>query len=275
MRAALLEAANQPFVIDDSVKIDDPGRGHVRVKVSHCGICHSDLTVAHGAMRDADRARARSRGRGRRGGGGRHDPRARRFGGAHADRAVRSLLLLRARRRGALREQPRCAHQHVRRRHDRAFTERRHGLPRARCRWVRRVRAHQRDRRDSCARRHAARRRVRHRVRGADRRRRGAEHRAGRARCDGPRPRPRRHRPVRRAGRARRRCRPDHRQRSDPRASRSRAEAGRDGRDRPRQRRCRERRAWHHRGRSRLRVRVRGHAPRWRRSASRRRGPAA
>jgi S-(hydroxymethyl)glutathione dehydrogenase / alcohol dehydrogenase len=50
MRAALLEAANQPFVIDDSVKIDDPGPGYVRVKVSNCGICHSDLTVTRSAM---------------------------------------------------------------------------------------------------------------------------------------------------------------------------------------------------------------------------------
>jgi Zn-dependent alcohol dehydrogenase len=49
MRAALLEAANEPFVIDDSVKIDDPGPGYVRVKVSNCGICHSDLTVARSA----------------------------------------------------------------------------------------------------------------------------------------------------------------------------------------------------------------------------------
>jgi S-(hydroxymethyl)glutathione dehydrogenase / alcohol dehydrogenase len=47
VRAAVLEAANEPFVIDDTVKIDDPGPGYVRVKVSHCGICHSDLTVAH------------------------------------------------------------------------------------------------------------------------------------------------------------------------------------------------------------------------------------
>ena len=46
MRAAVLEAANQPFVIDDTVKIDDPGPGYVRVQVSHCGICHSDYTVA-------------------------------------------------------------------------------------------------------------------------------------------------------------------------------------------------------------------------------------
>jgi len=49
VRAAVLEAANQPFVIDDTVKIDDPGPGYVRVKVSHCGICHSDLTVQQAA----------------------------------------------------------------------------------------------------------------------------------------------------------------------------------------------------------------------------------
>jgi len=49
MRAAVLEAAGQPFVVDDTLKIDDPAPGYVRVKVSHCGICHSDLTVTHGA----------------------------------------------------------------------------------------------------------------------------------------------------------------------------------------------------------------------------------
>ncbi len=32
------------------MKIDDPGPGYVRVKVSHCGICHSDLTVTHSGM---------------------------------------------------------------------------------------------------------------------------------------------------------------------------------------------------------------------------------
>jgi S-(hydroxymethyl)glutathione dehydrogenase / alcohol dehydrogenase len=49
MRAAVLEAAGQPFVVDDTLKIDDPAPGYVRVKVSHCGICHSDLTVTRAA----------------------------------------------------------------------------------------------------------------------------------------------------------------------------------------------------------------------------------
>jgi S-(hydroxymethyl)glutathione dehydrogenase / alcohol dehydrogenase len=48
MRAAVLEAPNTPFVVDD-IAIDDPRPGYVRVKVSHCGICHSDLTVTHAA----------------------------------------------------------------------------------------------------------------------------------------------------------------------------------------------------------------------------------
>jgi Zn-dependent alcohol dehydrogenase len=50
MRAALLVAANQPLVIDDTVAIDDPRPGYVRVRVTNCGICHSDLTVAQSAM---------------------------------------------------------------------------------------------------------------------------------------------------------------------------------------------------------------------------------
>ena len=48
MRAAVLEAPNTPFVVED-VGIEDPRPGYVRVKVSNCGICHSDLTVTHAA----------------------------------------------------------------------------------------------------------------------------------------------------------------------------------------------------------------------------------
>jgi Zn-dependent alcohol dehydrogenase len=50
MRAAVLEAAGQPFAIDDSIAIVDPGPGYVRVKVSHCGVCHSDLTAQRAAV---------------------------------------------------------------------------------------------------------------------------------------------------------------------------------------------------------------------------------
>jgi Zn-dependent alcohol dehydrogenase len=45
MRAAVLEAAGQPFVVNDTIAVADPGPGYVRVKVSHCGVCHSDLTA--------------------------------------------------------------------------------------------------------------------------------------------------------------------------------------------------------------------------------------
>jgi len=45
MRAALLEENNKPLSIVDDIDIADPGTGEVIVKVSHCGICHSDITV--------------------------------------------------------------------------------------------------------------------------------------------------------------------------------------------------------------------------------------
>jgi Zn-dependent alcohol dehydrogenase len=50
MRAALVETAGQPLVIRDDVEIQDPGPGQVRVKVAHCGVCHSDLSIADGAF---------------------------------------------------------------------------------------------------------------------------------------------------------------------------------------------------------------------------------
>ena len=45
MRAALLEEGGQPLVVVDDVEIAAPGPGQVRVKVAHCGLCHSDLTM--------------------------------------------------------------------------------------------------------------------------------------------------------------------------------------------------------------------------------------
>ena len=50
MRAALLEAAGKPFAVVDDVEIEDPRAGQVRVRVSHCGVCHSDLSIADGAF---------------------------------------------------------------------------------------------------------------------------------------------------------------------------------------------------------------------------------
>jgi S-(hydroxymethyl)glutathione dehydrogenase / alcohol dehydrogenase len=45
MRAALLEEAGQVLAVVDDVDVAAPGPGQVRVRVAHCGLCHSDLTV--------------------------------------------------------------------------------------------------------------------------------------------------------------------------------------------------------------------------------------
>ena len=49
MRAALLEAVTAPMVIDE-VLIADPRPGEVLVRVAHCGVCHSDLSVIDGSF---------------------------------------------------------------------------------------------------------------------------------------------------------------------------------------------------------------------------------
>jgi len=45
MRAALLQENQQPLLVVDDVEIEGPGPRDVVVKISHCGICHSDLTM--------------------------------------------------------------------------------------------------------------------------------------------------------------------------------------------------------------------------------------
>ncbi|HEX9258502.1 MAG TPA: Zn-dependent alcohol dehydrogenase [Acidimicrobiales bacterium] len=50
MRAALLEAPNQPLVIVDDVELASPQVGEVRVRVHHCGLCHSDLHFIDGSL---------------------------------------------------------------------------------------------------------------------------------------------------------------------------------------------------------------------------------
>ena len=50
MRAAVLETVGQPLVVTGDVDIDEPGPGQVRVAVSHCGVCHSDLSVVNGSF---------------------------------------------------------------------------------------------------------------------------------------------------------------------------------------------------------------------------------
>ncbi|MEJ5255030.1 MAG: Zn-dependent alcohol dehydrogenase [Acidimicrobiales bacterium] len=50
MRAAVLEAYGRPLQIYDDVEIEPPGAGEVRVRVQHCGVCHSDLSVVEGVL---------------------------------------------------------------------------------------------------------------------------------------------------------------------------------------------------------------------------------
>ena len=50
MRAAILEKTGEPLVVTDDLDIASPGPGHVLVKVSHCGVCHSDLSVVNGSF---------------------------------------------------------------------------------------------------------------------------------------------------------------------------------------------------------------------------------
>ena len=45
MRAALLEAGGKPLQIGDDIEVVPLAPDQVRVRVAHCGICHSDLTI--------------------------------------------------------------------------------------------------------------------------------------------------------------------------------------------------------------------------------------
>lgn len=50
MRAAIQFEANAPLQVVDGVEIDEPDRGEVLVRVTHCGVCQSDLGVAAGKL---------------------------------------------------------------------------------------------------------------------------------------------------------------------------------------------------------------------------------
>jgi S-(hydroxymethyl)glutathione dehydrogenase/alcohol dehydrogenase len=45
VKAAVLEAGRQPLTLADDVDIASPAPGQVLVRVTHCGLCHSDLTL--------------------------------------------------------------------------------------------------------------------------------------------------------------------------------------------------------------------------------------
>jgi S-(hydroxymethyl)glutathione dehydrogenase/alcohol dehydrogenase len=50
MRAALLEVSETPLEVVNDVDIEDPRAGEVLVRVSHCGVCHSDLSLVNGTF---------------------------------------------------------------------------------------------------------------------------------------------------------------------------------------------------------------------------------
>ncbi len=50
MRAAVLEVVGEPLRLYDDVEIEEPRAGHVRIRVSNCGICHSDLSFVDGTF---------------------------------------------------------------------------------------------------------------------------------------------------------------------------------------------------------------------------------
>ena len=50
MRAAVLEQVGQPLVVHDDVQVEAPHAGEVAVRVSHCGVCHSDLSLINGDL---------------------------------------------------------------------------------------------------------------------------------------------------------------------------------------------------------------------------------
>ena len=50
MRAALLTAAQEPLEVVDDIEIESPRAGEVIVRVSHCGVCHSDLSNVDGTF---------------------------------------------------------------------------------------------------------------------------------------------------------------------------------------------------------------------------------
>lgn len=50
VRAAVLPAVNAPLVVTD-IDIPSPGPGQVRVKLAAAGVCHSDLSLSNGTLR--------------------------------------------------------------------------------------------------------------------------------------------------------------------------------------------------------------------------------
>jgi S-(hydroxymethyl)glutathione dehydrogenase/alcohol dehydrogenase len=50
MRAAVFTQPGRALDIVEGIEIDDPGPGEVLVRIRHCGVCHSDLSIIDGAL---------------------------------------------------------------------------------------------------------------------------------------------------------------------------------------------------------------------------------
>ena len=50
IKAALLRQPNTPFTIE-TLTLDEPHAGEVRVKLAACGVCHSDYHLVTGTTR--------------------------------------------------------------------------------------------------------------------------------------------------------------------------------------------------------------------------------
>ena len=50
MRAAIATEAGKPLQLVNDLELRAPRAGEVRVRVHHCGLCHSDVTVRDSGM---------------------------------------------------------------------------------------------------------------------------------------------------------------------------------------------------------------------------------
>ena len=50
MRAAIATEAGKPLELVNDLELRAPRAGEVRVRVHHCGLCHSDVTVRDSGM---------------------------------------------------------------------------------------------------------------------------------------------------------------------------------------------------------------------------------
>ena len=50
MRAAVFTQSGRALDIVEGIEIDDPRPGEVLVRIRHCGVCHSDLSIIDGVL---------------------------------------------------------------------------------------------------------------------------------------------------------------------------------------------------------------------------------